>query len=320
MYQEATLPLFPMLPAAGRPAPDAEALRRRAGVDYFDLLVREILNKSNPGSAARLPFDWTINPYRGCEFGCVYCYARSTHGFFESTSPDEFENKIFVKRNAAERLLQRLRKSDLRGQTIAIGTATDPYQPAEKHFGVTRSLLEVFTGAEGLNLSITTKSPLVLKDLDLLAELDRRHSIEIHMSITTVDRELARKLDPKAPDPQARLRAVERLAEAGIAVTVNCMPVMPGINDSEAELGPLFDAALAAGAIDVHQSALFLNRASRDHFFPWLKAEFPHLVGMYQRLYAKGDYLEGSAKDQLLTTFRRLRLQHGLPRAQAAHA
>ena len=205
MYQEATLPLFPMLPAAGRPAPDAEALRRRAGVDYFDLLVREILNKSE---AVNLPFDWTINPYRGCEFGCVYCYARATHGFFESTSPDDFETRIFVKRNAAERLIQRLRKSDLRGQTIAIGTATDPYQPAERHFGVTRSLLEVFAGVEGLNLSITTKSPLVLKDLDLLAELDRKHAMEIHMSITTLDRELARKLDPAAPDPQARLRAV----------------------------------------------------------------------------------------------------------------
>ena len=317
MYQEATLPLFPMLPAAGRPAADAEALRRRAGVEYFDLLVREILNKSE---ARILPFDWTINPYRGCEFGCVYCYARSTHSFFESTSPDDFESRIFVKRNAAEKLAHRLRKSDLRGQTIAIGTATDPYQPAERHFGVTRSLLEVFTGVEGLNLSITTKSPLILKDLDLLAELDRRHAIEIHLSITTLDRELARKLDPAAPDPQARLRAVERLAEAGIAVTVNCMPVMPGINDSEAELAPLFEAALAAGAIDVQPQALSLKPASRVKFFPWLKAEFPHLLGMYQRLYAQNDYLEGSAKDQLLVNFRRLRLQHGLPRAQAAHA
>jgi DNA repair photolyase len=317
MYQEATLPLFPMLPAAGRPAPDAEALRRRAGVEYFDLLVREILNKSE---ASRLPFDWTINPYRGCEFGCVYCYARETHGFFESTSPEDFETRIFVKRRAAEKLALRLRKSDLRGQAIAIGTATDPYQPAEKHFGVTRSLLEVFTAVEGLQLSITTKSPLVLKDLDLLAELDRRHSIEIRMTVTTVDRELARKLEPAAPDPQARLRAVERLAEAGISVVINCMPVMPGINDSEAELGPLFEAALAAGAVDVHQQALFLKQASRDKFFPWLKAEFPHLVGMYQRLYAQGGYLEGGARDQLLSTFRRLRLQHGLPRAQAARA
>jgi DNA repair photolyase len=317
MYQEATLPLFPMLPAAGRPAPDAEALRRRAGVEYFDLLVREILNKSE---STLLPFDWTINPYRGCEFGCVYCYARSTHGFFESTSPDDFESRIFVKRNAAERLTQRLRKRDLRGQTIAIGTATDPYQPAEKHFGVTRSLLEVFSGVEGLNLSITTKSPLILKDLDLLAELDRRHAIEIHLSITTLDRDLAKRLDPAAPDPQARLRAVERLAEAGIAVTVNCMPVMPGINDSEYELEPLFEAAAAAGAVDVHQQALSLKPASRAKFFPWLKAEFPHLLGMYQRLYAKSDYLEGSAKEQLLGNFRRLRVQYGFPRAQAARA
>ena len=269
---------------------------------------------------ALLPFDWTINPYRGCEFGCVYCYARSTHGFFESTSPDDFESRIFVKRNAAERLTQRLRKRDLRGQTIAIGTATDPYQPAEKHFGVTRSLLEVFSGVEGLNLSLTTKSPLILKDLDLLAELDRRHAIEIHMSITTLDRELARKLDPAAPDPQARLRAVERLAEAGIAVTVNCMPVMPGINDSEYELEPLFEAAAAAGAVDVHQQALSLKPASRAKFFPWLKAEFPHLLGMYQRLYARSDYLEGSAKDQLLANFRRLRVQYGFPHAQAARA
>lgn len=317
MHSEATLPLFPMLPTVGRPAPDAEALRRRAGVEYFDLLVRDILNRSE---ASRLPFDWTINPYRGCEFGCVYCYARSTHGFFEATSADDFESRIFVKRNAAERLIQRLRKSDLRGQTIAIGTATDPYQPAEKQFGVTRSLLEAFTAVEGLNLSITTKSPLVVKDLDLLAELDRKHAVEIHISITTVDRELARKLDPKAPDPQARLRAVERLAEAGIAVTVNCMPVMPGINDSEYELEPLFEAAAAAGAIDVHQQALSLKPASRAKFFPWLKEEFPHLLGMYQRLYARTDYLEGQAKEQLLTNFRRLRVQYGFPRAQAAHA
>ena len=127
MYQEATLPLFPMLPAAGRPAPDAEALRRRAGVDYFDLLVREILNKSNPGTAARLPFDWTINPYRGCEFGCVYCYARSTHGFFESTSPDDFETRIFVKRNAAENL----------DGDITLGEA--PPQPARRKYRLTHN-------------------------------------------------------------------------------------------------------------------------------------------------------------------------------------
>ena len=118
-----------MLPAASDVRPrDAEVLRHRAGVDYFELLVREILNKSATGRAS-LPFDWTINPYRGCEFGCVYCYARYTHGFFESRSPDDFETKIFVKRTPPRGSVQRLRKTDLRGQPIAIGTATDPYQP-----------------------------------------------------------------------------------------------------------------------------------------------------------------------------------------------
>jgi len=313
----ATLPLFPALPVLGRPAPDAEALRQRAGVDYFELLVREILNKSE---GSRLPFDWTINPYRGCEFGCVYCYARYTHGFFETSRPEEFETKIYVKSNAAEKLRQRLRKSDLRGQTIAIGTATDPYQGAERQFRVTRRLLETFAEVDGLSLSITTKSPLVLDDLELLAELDRRHAIEVHITLTTIDRRLARKLEPAAPDPESRLRTVRALSEAGIAVTVNCMPVMPGINDAEEELAPLFAAAVEAGATDVHQQALFLRPASRAVFFPWLEKEFPALVSMYRRLYERGDYLEGRAKEQLLTTFRRLRLQHGLPRGLSARA
>jgi DNA repair photolyase len=313
----ATLPLFPALPVIGRPAPDAEILRHRAGVDYFELLVREILNRSD---AARLPFDWTINPYRGCEFGCVYCYARYTHGFFDTSRPEEFETKIYVKSNAAERLRQRLRKSDLRGQTIAIGTATDPYQGAERQFRVTRRLLRVFAETEGLNLSVTTKSPLILDDLELLTELDRRHSVEVRMTLTTVDRRLARKLEPAAPDPEARLRAIRELSDAGIAVTVNCMPVMPGINDGESTLEPLFDAAMEAGATDVHQQALFLRPASRAVFFPWLEAEFPELLSLYRRLYARGDYLEGKAKDQLLATFRKLRLQRGLPRQRALRA
>ncbi len=316
MIQEATLPLFPILPP-GRALPDAEALRSRAGVDYFELAVREILNRCD---APNLPFAWTINPYRGCELGCVYCYARYTHGFLDLGDPLEFERKIFVKREAAEKLRRRLRRSDLRGSAIAIGTATDPYQPAEKHHGVTRSLLEVFGESDGLDLSLTTKSPLVLRDLDLLCELDRRHSVEIHVTLTTVDGVLARELEPAAPDPAARLRTVRRLSEAGLAVTVNCMPVLPGINDGEEQLVPLFDAALAAGARDLHHQALFLRPASRRVFFPWLERSHPNLVGLYRRLYARGDYLDGRAREQLLATFRRLRLERGLPRARPVRA
>jgi DNA repair photolyase len=312
MIDQATLPLFPaLLPAPGRPAPEADALRRRAGVEYFDLLVREVLNKNDQ---PRLPFDWTINPYRGCELACAYCYARYTHGFFELADPLDFERKIFVKRRAAEKLRQRLRKSDLTGQSIAIGTATDPYQPAEKHYGVTRALLEVLAEAEGLALSITTKSPLVLRDLDLLAELDRRHSVSIHVTLTTVDAALARRVERQAPDPGARLRTIERLAEAGLATVVNLMPVMPGINDGEEALVPLFERAKAAGATDVHAAPLFLRPATRAVFFPWLEEEFPGLVGLYRRLFAHRDYLGEAAKDALLKTYRRLKLEHGLPR------
>jgi DNA repair photolyase len=318
MIDQATLPLFPgLLPTLGRPEPDADALRRRAGVEYFDLLVRDILNKND---APRLPFDWTINPYRGCEFGCTYCYARYTHGFLEIQDPEAFERKIFVKRQAAEKLRARIRRSDLRGQTIAIGTATDPYQPAEKHYEVTRALLEALVESEGLTLWIITKSPLITRDLDLLTELDRRHAFSVHVTLTTVDAGLARRVERQAPDPGARLRTIERLAEAGIDTTVNCMPVMPGINDSEAVLEPLFEKVKAAGARDVHSSALFLRPATRAVLFPFLEAEFPALVPLYRRLYARGDYLGEAAKDQLLRTFRRLRLQHGFPVARPLRA
>jgi len=313
MNATATFPLFPDLPRAGRPAPDAEPLRRRAGVEYFDLLTREILNRSD---SARLPFDWTINPYRGCEFGCVYCYARATHAFLDLERPEDFENRIFVKRLAADRLRRELRKRDLRGQTIAIGTATDPYQPAEKRFEITRSLLEVFAGAEGLALAVTTKSPLALRDLDLFGRLDERHAVEIHVTLTTLDAPLARRLEPLAPDPAARLRLIERLAEAGLAVRVNCMPLMPGINDDEESLTALFEASRRAGAIDVVAQPIFFKGSTRDHFFGWLESERPALAPLYRRLYARGDYLSADSKDRVLTTFRRLRLAHGFPQAR----
>ena len=168
--------------------------------------------------------------------------------------------------------------------------------------------------------SRTTKSPLIVRDLDLLTELDRRNAVEVHITITSVDPRLARRLEVQAPDPQARLRTVSRLAEAGISTRVNCMPVMPGINDGEEALVPLFERAKAAGATDVHAAALFLRPATRAVFFPWLEEEFPGLVGLYRRLFAHRDYLGEAAKDALLKTYRRLRLEPGLPRPLAGRA
>lgn len=310
----ATLPLFPPTPPVGRPDPDAEAVRQRAGVEYFELPIREILNRCD---SPRMPFVWTINPYRGCEFACTYCYARYTHGFFDLEAWQDFETKIFVKQEAAAALVKRLRRAALHGEPIAIGTATDPYQPAEHHHGVTRSLLEVFSRVEGLDLSITTKSPLILRDIDLLTELDRRHSLTIHMTVTTTDHALARRIEQHAPDPRARLRAIRRLSDEGIAVRINCMPVLPGINDAEESLRALFAAAGAAGAFDVIAAPLFLRPAARARFWPWLEGEFPELMPLYRRLYGKRDYLSEGQKHDLLKTFRWLKLECGFPRAVA---
>jgi DNA repair photolyase len=318
MRAAASLPLFPEAPGArpiGRPDPDADAVRRRAGVEYFEIPIREILNRC---SAPRMPFVWTINPYRGCEFACTYCYARYTHGFFDLEAWQDFETKIFVKQEAAASLERRLRRAALHGEAIAIGTATDPYQPAERHHGVTRSLLEIFRGVEGLDISITTKSPMILRDLEILAEINRRHSISVHVTITTVDSALARRIEQHAPEPRARLRTVRRLTEEGIEVRVNCMPVMPGINDAERVLRPLLEAVRDAGAFDVAASALFLRPAARARFLPWLAEEFPELAGRYQRLYARRDYLSEEQKQGLLGVFRRLRLELGFPRSTAS--
>lgn len=305
------LPLFPTMPPLGRPVEGAEAFRRRAGVEYFELDIRDVLNRC---STPRMPFVWTINPYRGCEFACTYCYARYTHGFFDLTRWQDFETKIFVKREAASTLERQLRKTALAGEPIAIGTATDPYQPAEKHHQVTRQLLEVFTRVEGLNLSITTKSPLITRDLDLLAEIDRRHALTVHVTLTTADPALARRIEQHAPDPQARLRTIERLVEQGIETKVNVMPIMPGINDSERELRPLFDAIRDSGAHDVGASVLFLRPAARARFMPWLGEEFPKLVTRYERLFGRRDYVSEKDRESLLRPFRRLRLSYGYPK------
>ena len=310
MAQQALLPLFPQIAPIGRPDPACEVSRVNAEVEYRPLSIGNVLNRClNP----RLPFSWTINPYRGCEFGCTYCYARYTHSFFDFGRWQDFERRIFFKRRAAKSLERELRRRDLRSQPIAIGTATDPYQPAEHHFEITRSILEVLTKVEGLELSITTKSPLIQRDLDLLVELDRAHSVTAQITITTLDSGLSRRLEQRAPDPQARLRAVRSLTAAGIATSVFCMPVMPGINDREETLAPLFAAARDAGASDVVASPLFLRSSAKDRFIPWLRSEFPALEPLYRRLYGRRDYLSTTQKDDLLATFRHLRLVYGFP-------
>jgi DNA repair photolyase len=306
---EATLPLFPEA-ALGSPGTATRSLGCDGEVEYLDMPVREILNR-NRGS--KLPWQWTINPYRGCEFACTYCYARYTHDYLGLDPRREFERRILVKSGGRAALEHKLRHADLRGQTIAIGTVTDPYQPAEQRHGVTRSLLEALAGASGLSLTIATKSPLILRDLPLLVELDRRHTVTVNIALTTADPELAQRIEPQAPDPRARLHAIARLAGEGIAIRLSCIPILPRINDRASVLSPLFEAARQAGAFDVAGAPLYLRTAARLRFWPWLRSEFPQLVPAYKQLYARRSHLRRRQREEVLSDFRRLRLRFGFP-------
>src|SRR3954469_11766736 len=213
-----------------RLASESPLLEAKRVVQYFEIPTRSILNRTKPP----MPFRWTINPYRGCEFGCKYCYARYTHEFMEMEATD-FEDKIYAKAAAAHLLRQELAKIDRR-DGIAIGTATDPYQPAERRFNRTRTILEVFARERGRHIGMITKSDLIVRDLDLLREIARANVFGVHVTVTTLDAKLARLLEPRAPRPELRLEAVHKLSEAGLVVGVNPNPIMPGITHDCASL------------------------------------------------------------------------------------
>ncbi|HKS68349.1 MAG TPA: radical SAM protein [Candidatus Acidoferrales bacterium] len=243
--------------------------------------MKSILNQCN---SERVPFRWTVNPYRGCEFGCRYCYARYTHEYMELDGGD-FESKIYVKKDAGALTERDLSLERIWGEHIAIGTATDPYQPAEKEFGATRAILEKMAEREGLSLSITTKSNQVVRDIDLLRRISARSSITIHMTVTTLRTRLARMLEPRAPRPDLRLEAVTKLREAGIDIGVNAMPILPGLTDREDDLDALARAARDAGAQWLAARVLFLMPSSWKPFITFLEAKFPRLAGRYREFY-----------------------------------
>src|SRR6202140_3721667 len=211
------LPLFalssepcshPKLVGIARIAADAESLREGHNVEYFSLGARSLLSKVV--SNRNLPFTWAINPYRGCEFACKYCYARYTHEFMELRDGVDFERKIFVKQHAASLLRSELKKVK-RGESIAIGTATDPYQPAERRFEVTRAILEELAKHSGLEIGVVTKSNMVTRDAEILRRVGQHNRVFVNVTVTTIDTELARKLEPRAPRPDLRLEAVRQL-------------------------------------------------------------------------------------------------------------
>lgn len=287
-------------------AAEGEALAEGHKVEYFSIENRSVLTRCN---SPRVPFSWMINPYRGCEFACKYCYARYTHEFMEMRNGLDFERKIYVKQHAAWLLRQEL-KQVRPGQSIAIGTATDPYQPAERKFGITRAIMEEFARHEGLSIGMVTKSDLVLRDLDLLREISRKNRFSVHVTVTTTDVDVARMLEPRAPRPDLRLKAVRQLAQAGIHVGVNCAPVLPGITDSPADLESLVRAAAAAQAKSVWAHPLFLKPCSEKVFMPFIEEKFPHLAQSYKQRYANRAFLPPQYSRRISALVKRLCLKY----------
>ncbi len=299
--------LFPILPAGltgmAKFAAEAEHVDDGHLVEYRTLEVRSVLNRSTSKRLRWLAY--SINPYRGCEFGCRYCYARYTHEFLAPkplaatmqavtrapslADPEAFERVIFLKQNAAWLLEQDLKRIDP-AQEIALGTATDPYQPIERREKITRSLLEVFARKQGYRLGIVTKSNLVLRDLDVLAVVARRNTLVVHLTITTPNAELARKLEPRAPRPDLRFAAVRHLREAGITTGVLCCPLLPGITDSERAINTMARKAAEVGASFFAANPLFLKPCSRPTYVRFLEQHFPALVKDYEVRFGRADF------------------------------
>ncbi|MGH9702254.1 MAG: radical SAM protein [Candidatus Acidiferrales bacterium] len=289
--------------AASSPLADA-----RRGTEYFKLPVRSILNHCD---SERVPFRFTVNHYRGCEFGCRYCYARYTHEFMELDG-SEFERKIYIKQNVAALTARDLESEKIWGEHIAIGTATDPYQPAEGEFGATRAVLEKMAEREGLSVSITTKSNQVVRDLDVLQRLAARSSLTVNVTVTTLRTRLARLLEPRAPRPDLRLAAVRRLREAGIAAGVFASPILPGLTDGEKPLDALASAARDAGALWLAGGVLFLMPSALKEFLPFVEEKFPKLAQRYRDWYRRSGNAPEAYKKEISARMAALRAKYGL--------
>lgn len=323
MIQPAQTALFDQPDARRLPLLDVQK-----DIRYFGATSRSVLNGP---SATGMDF-WSINPYVGCAFGCAYCYARYAHRYTlerlgesgpEAAATEEklppwlaFERRILVKREAASVLRRQLASStrldDLQHQGVVIGTATDPYQPAERRFRLTRGVLEVLAEQAKLNVTIITKSPLVTRDVDLLARIAERSSLSVHVSLITADRELARRLEPRAPTPEARLRAIARLRAHGIEVGVNVMPVLPGITDAPHLIDALVHAVAEAGASYLGACALRLRRTARDRYLPFIDSEFPELAMRYRRAYGRSHQVGERYRDGLRRRFAEVCAKHGV--------
>ncbi len=269
-------------------------------MEFLHVNARSIINEVP--RASRVPFRYTINVYRGCSHACTYCFARPTHEYLGLNTGQDFERRIVVKVNAVERLRAELSARRWAGHHIAMGTNTDPYQRCEGKYHLTQGVIRALTEA-GNPFSILTKSTLILRDLDLLAEAARRTNVGVNLSIGTLDGEVWRLTEPGTPPPRQRLEAVRRLNQAGVACGVLVAPIIPGLSDRPEQVDEVIAGCVEAGAVSITSVALHLRRGVREHYLDWLAGARPDLVDEYRRRY-RGSYLPAGEQEALTAQVR----------------
>src|SRR5579872_797084 len=275
---------------------------------FYEVRAKSILNRVP--EASQVPFRWTVNPFRGCSHSCNYCFARPTHTYLDFDAGRDFEREIVVKVNAPELLRAELARPSWRGEHVALGTNTDPYQWVEGRYKLMRGIWEAFRDAAN-PCSVLTKSPLLLRDLDLMLEINEVTDFSAALSVPTLEERAWRSTEPRTPHPRARLEAVAELVRAGIRTGILIAPIMPGINDAPEQLEPLLAAAAEAGADYVTGIALHLRKGVREVFFDWLRSERPELVPRYEALYRRGAYLPVEERRRLTSKVRGRELPPG---------
>ena len=252
-------------------------------ISYQQIKCKSFLHKI---SNKFLPFSWGANPYRGCEHSCPYCFARYTHEYLGYNKDAEFDNKIFVKMNAAEILEKELSRKTWKNEPVNLGSVCDPYQPAEKKFEITRQVLKVFA-KHRTPLFVGTKSSLILRDIDLLSEMAKTSNLVVNITLTTLDENICSKIEPRASSPKERLDAIRQLSDAGITVGILFMPIFPYLTDKVESINKTMKAVRDAGAKDLIPGVLGLKSSCKDRVLFMIKKEYPKLYSRYLTLYKK---------------------------------
>lgn len=296
----------PLLPLAGLVR--SVSTPEFAGVTFHEVTAKSVLNKVPSGS--RMPFEWTVNPYRGCSHACVYCFARKTHTYLDFDAGLDFDNQVVVKINAAEVLRKELAKPSWGRQQVALGTNTDPYQRAEGRYRLMPGIIGALADS-GTPLSILTKGTLLARDIPLLKHAATQVPVGLGISLAMTDEQLSEAIEPGTPGPRARLKLVSRLRDAGLPCGVMAMPILPWLSDSDEALDALFASLAKAGATGVTAGALYLKPGTREWFMQWLAATHPDLVGRYRRLYSSGSYASKEYRSWLAGKVRYFKDRHG---------